>query len=141
MPGYVVDASVLVEVFVAGQFSEQGLAFLEQAASNRIGLYAPDIIYNEVAAALRKHEVRTDYKSLGEDVSLLADLNLNTTPARELLFLAVDIAQTHQQSVYDSFYLALSNRLGFLMVTVDRRLVNGVKGKPFQVTHLEDLII
>ena len=108
------------------------------AAAER-DLYAPDAVYYEVAGALSRHERRSDYATMQEDVANLGELDLQTTPTRELLLLAVEIALAHQISMYDSFYLALSRQLGLPVVTVDSRLVRAVEGKPFRVIHARDV--
>jgi predicted nucleic acid-binding protein len=138
--GYVIDASVLVEVFVAGPAHEACMRFLEHAASSGFDLCAPDAIYYEVAGALRRHELRSDYSSMGDDIGNLSDLDVVTTSDKELLIPAVEIARQHTIGIYDAFYLALSQRLAVPLVTVDKRLVNAVVGKPFQVIFAGDLV-
>ena len=54
----------------------------------------------------------------------------------------VAAAQKHQLRVYDSFYLALSQRLNVSLVTTDMRLANGVAGgKLFQVVHVSAAVL
>jgi predicted nucleic acid-binding protein len=141
MPGYVIDASVLVEIFVSGPEHEACLSVLEHAAESNIELYAPDAIYYEVAGALRRYEIRENYVGMGEDISNLSDLDLITTATRELLLPAVEIARRYVIGIYDSFYLALSNRLSVPLITVDKRLVNAVENKPFEVIYARDLSV
>lgn len=139
MAGYIIDASVLVEIFVGGQDRENCMRFLEKAAEEVWELHAPDALYYEVAGALSRYERRSDYATMEEDIADLSDLDLQTVPARELLLPAVEIARTHQISMYDSFYLALSKQLELTLVTVDGRLVRAVEGKPFRVVHVRDV--
>jgi predicted nucleic acid-binding protein len=141
MPGYVIDASILIEIFVAGPERETCLAFLERIAERSEDLYAPDAIYYEVAGALRRYEIREGYAGMGEDVANLSDLDLITTPARELLLPAVEYARNYVIGMYDCFYLALSNRLGLPLTTVDNRLVKAVENKPFQVVFIRDVTV
>jgi predicted nucleic acid-binding protein len=141
MTDYVIDASILVEIFVAGTERESCLKFLESVAAKRINLYAPDVIYYEVVGALRKHELRGDYASMGEDIALLSDLDLVTTSAKELLLPTAQIGRQHAIGIYDAFYLALSIRLSLPLMTVDRRLINATAGKPFQVTFVADVAL
>lgn len=140
MAVYVIDASVLVELFVAGPESDACIRFLEQTASDLDELHAPDMIYYEVAGALRKYELKdAGYTQFGEDVANLFDLDIVITLAKDLLLPAVEIARAHMLSVYDSFYLALAQQLGATLVTVDQRLVNGAANKPFQVKHVAEV--
>lgn len=141
MNSVVVDASVLVEIFVAGEHAANALSLLEQASLQRLTLHAPDALYYEVASALRRHELRSDYPSIEEDIADLFDLDIAITPSKSLLFDAVEIARSYQLSIYDAFYLALAQRLQGELVTADRRLVNGVLNKPFRVVHVADLAL
>jgi predicted nucleic acid-binding protein len=140
MAGYVIDASVLVEVFVAGRESQACMTFLEHAARTGAELCAPDAIYYEIAGALRRAEIRIGYRTIGEDVASLSDLDLITTPARELLLTAVNISRQHEIGIYDSFYLALSNQLGFPVITVDERLARAAENKPFDVVIARNFV-
>ena len=140
MAGYVIDASVLVEVFVAGPTHQACMRFLEHAATSGFDLCAPDAIYYEVAGALRRHDLRSGYVNIGDDIGNLIDLDLVTTSAKELLVPAVEIARQYTIGIYDAFYLALSQRLAVPMVTVDKRLVKAVFGKPFQVIFAGDFV-
>ena len=71
-----------------------------------------------------------------EDVTNLSDLDLITTSARDLLLPAVEISRTHVIGIYDSFYLALSERLRLPLATVDAKLANAVAHKPFNVIYV-----
>jgi predicted nucleic acid-binding protein len=125
MAGYVIDASVLVEIFVGGPDRD-------------LCMESPDTIYYEVAGALRRYEINNGYSSMGEDIADFSELDLQTVTARELLLSAVEISRTYVIGVYDAFYLALSKRLDVPIVTVDSRLVGAVAGKRFQVRHIRD---
>ncbi len=116
------------------------MRFLEHAASSGFDLFAPDAIYYEVADALRRYELRSDYSSMGDGIGNLSDLDLITTSAKELLVPAVEIARRYTISIYDAFYLALSQHLAMPLVTVDKRLINAAVGKPFQVVFAGDFV-
>jgi predicted nucleic acid-binding protein len=138
MAGYVIDASVLVEIFVGGPDRDLCMEFLDYAVEQKMTLHAPDTIYYEVAGALRRYEINNGYSSMGEDIADFSELDLQTVTARELLLSAVEISRTYVIGVYDAFYLALSKRLDVPIVTVDSRLVGAVAGKRFQVRHIRD---
>lgn len=76
---------------------------------------------------------------MGDDIGNLSDLDLITTAAKELLMPAVEIARQYTISIYDAFYLALSQSLAVPLVTVDKRLVNATVGKPFHVVFAGDV--
>ena len=139
MREYVIDASVIVEAFVGGEVAQACVGTLESVIRHWGELHAPDVIYYEVAGALRKHELRASYATLSEDIATLDDLALTTVPARTLLLPAVDIARRHAIGIYDAFYLALSERLRIPLITADRRLVAACANKGLNAIHVGDL--
>lgn len=141
MPDFVIDASVIVEAFVGGDAAESCVALLESIIGQGGELHAPDVIYYEVAGALRKHELRSGYATLSDDIATLADFALTTAPARALLLPAVEIVRRHAIGMYDAFYVALSERLHIPLMTADRRLVAACANKGYSVIHVEDAVL
>jgi len=62
------------------------------------------------------------------------------TPTVELLEEALRIAMTHERPVYDSLYIALSEREKCVYITADERLVN-VVSKSFPKTVWEMVVV
>lgn len=137
----VVDASVAVDLFVPDPLSEKAIALFDVlAADSDSAFFVPDLFYSEVLSALRKYEQAVnDYAELEVDMALLVDFPLRVASCRELLITAAQISRMHMLSTYDSFYLALSQREGAPLITADERLVNGVRGKGFDVRYLVDV--
>jgi predicted nucleic acid-binding protein len=140
MSDFVIDASVLVELFVKGDLVDHALMLFDAFDDRVRRIYAPDAVYYEVAAALRKHEMRSEYSGFRQDIGLLADLDLRIIAAREVLMPAAEIAYRYRCSVYDAFYLAVAERHGVPLVTADRRLVNGMANSSIRVIHLSDFV-
>lgn len=140
MAGFAVDASVLIELFIGGSLAEEAATLLSQAADFGLQMYAPDAVYYEVAAGIRKHEIRSGFAEFEKSIAALADLDLRIVPSKEILFDAASIARRHRYSIYDSFYLAVAVLYGVPLVTLDRRLVNRntSRNKPFQVIHISE---
>lgn len=127
---WVIDASVIVALFAPQPATDASIAFLEEALA-RDTLLAPDCLFYEVTAALRRLERTSAYHSADEDLLKLHDLPITTTPCRALMLLAASISRRHMLSPYDAFYLALAQRANAPLITADERLVNGAKGKGF----------
>jgi len=139
---WVLDASVVVGLYVPQPWSDQALTFLEAAIRSRARLAAPDALYYETAGALRKYASargRGAPDATLVDLARLVDLPIETTSCRDLTLEAADISLRHVISTYDAFYLALSARLGVPLVTADERLVGAVAGKGFDVRNIADV--
>lgn len=128
----VLDASVIVALFVPQPATDAAIAFLERAfARYNRSLLAPDCIYYEVTGALRKWERIGGYRSTDEDLLKLYDLPITAISCRELMPAAATISRLYMLSPYDAFYLALAQRQNAPLITADERLINGAKGKGF----------
>ena len=109
---YSVEAHRLLEAYQRGSFT----------------LLAPDLLYAEVGNIVwKKHR----FQGLAaEDAhQMLAAFRLVTfvvTSSTALLAEAYRLAVTHQRTVYDALYLALSLREQCPWVTADERVVNAL---------------
>jgi predicted nucleic acid-binding protein len=65
-------------------------------------------------------------------------LRFTLTPSSIVLDDAYNLAVTHQRTVYDALYLALSLREQCQFVTADERFVNAVKNTFFHVVWVGD---
>src|ERR1700757_4036901 len=118
----VVDASVAVKWLLPEPGTEQALSLLE---TNTI-LYAPDLMYIEVANVLWKRiqnkEITVDHAI--RRLSVLSLTNIITYPTRELMVAAIKLAAEHNHSVYDCVYLMVAIELNCLMITADIKFIN-----------------
>src|SRR5262249_45370507 len=97
-------------------------------------LIAPSHFPDEIANALTKAE-RQKLIAVGEAQKLIQDV-LTTPPALyaadSLLYRAVDISSQTRSAYYDCLYVALAEREGCEMVTVDDKLLTNLQSQfPF----------
>lgn len=128
MPKLVVDASVVIKWFVPEPLSPEARRILDDYRAGTLDLVAPDLLNAEVGNIVWKKQT---YQGLGSDDAMaviggLRNLVIAFTPTADLLADAYNLAITHQRTVYDSLYLALSIREACQFVTADERLANAV---------------
>jgi predicted nucleic acid-binding protein len=117
----VFDASVIVRAGV--DQSPQARSWTRRLDEEIYG-YAPDLLWLEVASALRRY-VGTGSMTLKQAHTVLAyasGLRLENQPLRGLAAPALDSAVVHGLSVYDACYVVLADALDATLVTADRNL-------------------
>jgi predicted nucleic acid-binding protein len=128
MDTVVVDSSVAIKWFVVEPYSVEAHYILEEYQAGTLTLLAPDLLYAEVGNIVwKKHRFQDLVAEDAEEV--LAAFRLVTfmvTSCAALLEEAYRLAVTHQRTVYDAMYLALSLRENCRWVTVDERIVNAL---------------
>ena len=124
----VVDSSVAIKWFVTEPYSVEAHSILEEYQAGPLTLLAPDLLYAEVGNIVwKKHRFQGLAAEDAEEV--LAAFRLVTcsvTSCAALLEEAYRLAVTHQRTVYDAMYLALSLREHCRWVTADERIVNAL---------------
>jgi predicted nucleic acid-binding protein len=124
----VVDSSVAIKWFVVEPYSVEAHAILEDYQAATLTLLAPDLLYAEVGNIVwKKHRFQNLAAVDAEEV--LAAFRLVTfqvTACAALLEEAYRLAVTHQRTVYDAMYLALSLREHCHWGTADERIVNAL---------------
>jgi predicted nucleic acid-binding protein len=128
MDTIVVDSSVAIKWFVVELYSVEAHYILEEYQAGTLTLLAPDLLYAEVGNIVwKKHRFQGLAAEDAEEV--LAAFRLVTfmaTSCVALLEEAYRLAVTHQRTVYDAMYLALSLRENCRWVTADERIVNAL---------------
>jgi len=128
MDTVVVDSSVAIKWFVAEPYSVEAHYILEDYQAGTLTLLAPDLLYAEVGNIVwKKHRFQDLAAEDAEEV--LAAFRLVTfrvTSCAALLEEAYRLAVTHQRTVYDAMYLALSLREHCRWVTADECIANAL---------------
>jgi predicted nucleic acid-binding protein len=138
---YVVDASVALTAVLPGPFRAKALK-LQADYGNRVHeLLAPDIFIAETANALTKAE-RQKIIRVGR-ASILHGTVMTARPVLHayisIISRAIDISSQTRSAFYDCLYVALAEREGCELVTVDDRLVRNLQSQfPF-IIHLSVL--
>ncbi len=140
MKEVVVDTSVVIKWLVPQPDSAKAHDILDAYENNQVSLLAPDLLYAEVGNVIWKLQ-RFQGISQADAIDLLhifQSINVLITPSVTLLNDAYQIASTHQRTVYDSLYIALSLRQGCPLITADEKLANSVRSSFPHVLTLSD---
>jgi predicted nucleic acid-binding protein len=139
---YVVDANVVVKLFVDEELSDEARTLLGRLAlSEPDQFFAPDLMLAECANVLWKYVQFYGYDVEMARTSLadLADLAIQTVPAASLFQEAFEIGCRLNIAVYDACYVALAEGLECPLVTADEPLVRRLAGEGLSVLYLGDL--
>jgi predicted nucleic acid-binding protein len=123
--GWVVDASVGIQLFITGPLSDTTEQLFSHLTMNpTLRIYVPDLFYIEIANALWKY-VRWQGLAV-EDAQAyllhLGELNLQVISTAELMSDALVQAALYKISAYDACYLALAQQLSVPLITADAKL-------------------
>lgn len=124
-PGYVVDASVGVKLFIDDPLSERAHQLFELLTAEKpVELYVPDLFYIECTNVLWKY-VRWGGLALEtarDNLNDLSCLRLNVVSTADLMAEALELAARYTLIAYDACYVALAQRLDLTLVTADAKL-------------------
>jgi|LSQX01.1.fsa_nt_gb predicted nucleic acid-binding protein len=122
---YVLDASAWIRFFLGDGPAipelEKGAQFVER---NSAAFIAPELILIETAHALTR-KVRLNLISRKEQQELWQDMQrmpIELFAACQHVETAIELALTHNLSVYDALYLALAIHAGARLITADVQL-------------------
>ena len=139
MSAFIIDASVAAKWFVYEEYSEAALSVLKR----RNRLHAPDFLFLEMDSIICKW-IRRGVVTVEEGTDLRDALRrypIQNHPFASYLDSAFAIANQMGQSIYDCLYVALAILLDARMVTVDRRLYEGIRNGQFKknIVWIEDI--
>lgn len=128
MTDLVVDSSVAVKWFITETHTAEALRILTDYRNGRLTLLAPDLIYAEFGNIIWKKQVFQGLHATMSEAVIhqFSQLQIRATLSQLLLMDAYNIASTHKRTVYDSLYIALSQREQCPFVTADEKLVNAI---------------
>jgi predicted nucleic acid-binding protein len=134
----VVDASVVVEYLVELRLAAQATRLFRRLLDpdTEIELWAPDLIYPDVASALRGLVARRHLGAAAAEhaVRQLARLPIVATGTSALIHDAWRLR--NRITVYDACYVTLARRIGAPLVTGDDHLVRTLAGRRDRVLAL-----
>ncbi|RLC69404.1 MAG: hypothetical protein DRI52_08945 [Chloroflexi bacterium] len=140
---YVVDANVVVKLFVDEELSAQARALLGRLALPEPDqFFAPDLLLAECANVLWKYVqfYGYDVEMARANLADLADLAIQTVPVINLFQEAFELGHRLSIAVYDACYVTLAEGLGYPLVTADEPLVRRLAGEGLPVLYLGDLL-
>ncbi|MCE5279783.1 MAG: type II toxin-antitoxin system VapC family toxin [Planctomycetaceae bacterium] len=123
------DASVLAKLY----FQEEHSAQCEHVIAAAAELVAPDLVWAELANIIWKRVGRKaiDHAEADDILAACLMLPIRILPTRGIAADALRLANTTGRSVYDCLYLVVAIQEGCLLLTADRRLVNGLRSTPW----------
>jgi predicted nucleic acid-binding protein len=142
MAAIVVDASVVVALYVEEPLSAPARAALLRTREAGDELHAPDLLLIECANAFWKRVGRgeLDRASAMEAIGALSSLeDLDRHPMdAQLIPAALSLAITHSLTAYDAAYAALAVQLGGTVISGDRRFVERASEVGLPVAAVRD---
>ena len=110
----------------------------EKYEQGEITITVPDLILYEISNALRYNK-KINEEDVRNAVDSLIQLEIAIiVPISKVLHHAVTLAFKYNLTLYDSYFLALSDVLKFTFITADVKLFNKVK-ESFSVILLKDV--
>jgi predicted nucleic acid-binding protein len=122
----VIDASVAAKWVLAEEHAEAALQLLESGRRLIAPAHWLGEAVNAVWAAFRRGDILE--QEAHERSVTLADAPVAPVPLNELAADAMGIALRLGVTIYDSLYLAAADQRAAIFVTVDRRLLQAVRG-------------
>ncbi len=122
MATHIIDASIVIEYLITGQYTPNARALFDQVAPDD-RLIVPEFCLLECTNVLWK-QVRFQGMAADKAHTLLRHLRklpLVRVPVKAALDSALKIGLTHQLAVYDAAYIALASRAGQPFITLDQR--------------------
>ena len=128
MDKVVVDSSVVIKWFVAEPHSSEARRLLDEYQQGALDFLAPDLLFAEIGNIVWKKQSCQGLSVVDarQVLDAFRSLTISATPTAILLEEAYRLAVTHQRSVYDCMYLALSVRENCRFITADEKLANAI---------------
>jgi len=118
---YVLDASVLIKWFSDEEYTDIALKLRDDFFHGNTELVVPDLLLYEVSNALR-YNPNFDENDVVDAVDSLYDMGIDIIiPTGEVIRSAINLAFTHDVTIYDAFYAALADEIDFTLITADAK--------------------
>jgi predicted nucleic acid-binding protein len=139
MASLVVDSSVVIKWCDAEPYATEAERILLAYEQGTLRLLAPDLLPAEVGNIIwKKHSLLKRWTATEAQEALDKFQALTFTLTPMLLGNAYQLAISHQRTVYDALYLALSLQEQCAFVTADERFVNAVNSAFSNVVWIGD---
>ncbi|PHJ57135.1 PilT protein domain protein [Nostoc linckia z18] len=136
----VIDTSVCIKYFIADPLTTKVNQLLGHLANPQTEIYVPDLFYIECTNVLLKY-VRARMYTAAEvqtDLVTLKSFPLRVVSTADLMADAVSIGLTHKISAYDGSYVALSQQVGAILLTLDAKLVKALSTSSYNICLFND---
>ncbi len=137
MTGYVLDASEIMELLIAGPLHERTLEFLRLIEEEEARV-VPDFCLLECTNTIWK-QARFHGWSTNDAMSTmetLQGLGLQCVESGEFLKETLKLTLTHNLTVYDSCYLAMAVDFGYSLVSLDRRQLRAASAEGLSLVNI-----
>ena len=125
----VLDASVVLKLFLEEEYTDLVELLLEKFQENNFKIYVPQIFFFEIVNVL-KTKSATSSKDVVKVINNIFKLNFISQKADQKLLLKANYyAQKYNLSIYDASYVALAKILGVNLITTDNKLVKKINLK------------
>lgn len=130
MKRYVLDTSVVIKWF--SEFDEDGLdkvlTLRNEILEGKCSITVPDLMFYELVNALRYNVQFTD-KDVKDAIKSVIDIGFDVRNVETIIIThAVEIAYKYNVTVYDAYFLALSQIEKKPFVTADYKFIKRIKG-------------
>ncbi|MBC1236323.1 type II toxin-antitoxin system VapC family toxin [Nostoc sp. 2RC] len=136
----VIDTSVCIKYFIADPLTTKVNQLLGHLANPQTEIYVPDLFYIECTNVLLKY-VRARMYTAAEiqtDLATLKSFPLRVVSTADLMADAVSIGLTYKISAYDGSYVALSQQVGAILLTLDAKLVKALSTSSYNICLFND---
>lgn len=117
----VVDASVLVKLFLHEENDDKALALVQDHIAGKALIIVPELVFLEVINALRYK--KQDVDALDKANQRLWKLQFHVEKMNAfLLKRTAELALEFNLTVYDALYVAVANNFGAPLITADKAL-------------------
>lgn len=134
----VVDANVVVKLFVDEEFSDKAQRLFR---SSHLVAYVPDLLYIECTNIFWKYMRRLNLPlhAARQHLHGLRRLRLHKVSLAPFLEPVIHLATQYELSAYDAAYAALAQCLDIPLVTADGKLARKLKASDVEVSWLGEL--
>ncbi len=112
---------MLIKWFSNEEYTDRALKLRDDFLQGYAELVVPDLLLYGVSNALR-YNPNYNENDVIESVDSLYDMGINIIiPTGDVIKSAINLAFTHDVTLYDAFYAALAKEIDFTLITADAK--------------------